>query len=126
VTRESAVRRPLIGVTLAGMDVPSIIAEPTAFIGREVAVDGFVMVGMDSRLVADPDRPDEPAILLPHPATKGRLLQCVPPGGGGRYIYCDPATVVGVIEDGPLRFVSVRRLVVRRDEGQVYEFDDVA
>jgi hypothetical protein len=34
------------------MDVPSIITKPAAFTGREVAVDGFVMVGADSRLVA--------------------------------------------------------------------------
>ena len=118
--------RPLIGITLSGMNVSSIIAEPAAFNGREATVDGFVMVGMDSRLVADPEHPDEPAILLPHPATERRLLQCVPALGGGRHIYREPATVTGVIEDSPLRFVSVRRLVVRGDDGEVYEFDDVA
>src|SRR4051794_8390364 len=107
------------------MNLPEIIAQPAAFTGREVSVDGFVMVGIDSRLVADGEYPDGAAILLPHPATKHRLLECVPVWGGGRHIYSEEATVVGVIEDRPLRFVSVRRLILRSD-GETYQFDDIS
>lgn len=108
------------------MNVHSIIAELPAFNGREVTVDGFVMVGKDSRLVADPEHPDGPAIVLPHPLIQQRLLQRVPAWGGGRYIYCDSATVTGVVQGRPLRFVSVRRMVIRRDGDEVYELNDFA
>ena len=64
-------------------------------------------------------------MLLPHPQVEGRLLQVVPPWGGGRHIYVEDATVIGVLADGPLRFATVRAITIRRDD-DVYEFADLA
>jgi hypothetical protein len=110
---------------LAGMELSDIIARPQDFVGRETSVTGFLMVGADSRLVTDLDHAEGPAVLLPHTPVRARLLSAVPPGGGGHCIYSDDATVVGILSDGPLRFTSVRSLVIRRD-GRVWAFRDLA
>ncbi|HEV7297722.1 MAG TPA: hypothetical protein VGN72_00030 [Tepidisphaeraceae bacterium] len=108
------------------MDVSKIIARPRDFIGCDTSVRGCLLVGADSRLVADENRPEEQAILLPHPATADRLLAAVPPYGGGRYIYAEDATVVGTLSDDLLRFATVRRLIIRRGGEQVWGFVDVS
>ena len=112
--------------TVAGMDVSEIIGRPRDFVGRDTSVRGRLLIGADSRLVADENRPDELAILLPHPATRDRLLSAVPPYGGGRYIYAEDATVVGTLSDQPLRFATVRQLIIRRDRNQVWDFAGVS
>jgi hypothetical protein len=108
------------------MDLHSIVAEPSAFTGREIAVEGFLMVSGDTRLVPDRDHPDACAILLPHPAIQQQLLSRVPAWGGGTHMYRESATVTGVLAEAPLRFVTVTKLLVRGDEGDIYEFDNVA
>ncbi len=107
------------------MLIPELIARLHEFIGREASVDGVLLVGADSRVVADADRPDQACLLLPHPQVSNRLVKVVPAWGGGRYIYVEDATVVGVLASDPLRFVTVRAVIVRRD-GKVYEFEDLA
>jgi len=102
------------------MHVSDLIARLHECVGVEVAAEGVLIVGNDSRLVASPDAPDELCVLLPHLVVRNRLLAQVPPWGGGRYIYHEDATVLGEISDGPPRFKAIRKLIVRRED-QVYE-----
>jgi hypothetical protein len=107
------------------MFVSELISRAHEFIGREISVDGILVVGDCTRLVTDAGNLHDAGVHLPHAAVRASLLQAVPPWGGGRHIYAEQATVVGMLTGAPLRFSTVRSLTVRRDD-ETYEFTDIA
>jgi hypothetical protein len=88
---------------------------------KRVTVEGMLVVGKDSRLMANADDPNSPLIFLPHDLAAAALENSVPVYGGGPYGYYDLAAVTGTVEPNPWRFTAVSRIVIFREQNWVVE-----
>ena len=96
------------------MHVSKLMARSQEFIWREASVDGVLLVGADCRLVAAADKLDgacRPYCRTPRPSSG---LSAVPPGAADAISTRRTRPSSGCWRMLPLRFASVRDLVVRR------------
>ena len=105
------------------MDVQSIVRRSNDFLGHQVEVEGlFVMKGGIGYLV-DTNQDTECRLLAIHVSVmdlKPMLLAQVPALGGGKYLYCVPARLLGTLRasshaDFPCSIDSLRSFDVEVD-----------
>jgi hypothetical protein len=104
------------------LTISEALAQVCELVGEVIAVDGILLVGEDSRLVASPDEPTSACIVVPHELT-AQVRRKVPPLGGGPNMYHEDATICGAIVDSPPRFSSVRSITIRR-RNRTYEISN--
>lgn len=114
------------------MNVSDILCNVTELLGEKVELQGiFVLVGEDGYFVDTVDKRDnlKEAIRIDIPEIADVVIQNVPPFGGSKYSYADPAEITGEIlkcENGDVfryKISNVERFFINKSGHVLSVFD---